>query len=60
MLTTPLGATVIFVLLFLASSGYHTWQIYRLKSWYFIPFLVGCLRKILLPALSYQYFRSYS
>ncbi|KAH6975100.1 RTA1 like protein-domain-containing protein [Ilyonectria sp. MPI-CAGE-AT-0026] len=41
-----LGAAVIFVLLFLAASGYHTWQIYRLKSWYFIPFLVGCLLEV--------------
>lgn len=47
-----LGAAVIFVLLFVASSGYHAWQIYRLRSWYFIPFLIGCLRKIMFPALS--------
>ncbi|KAH7353387.1 RTA1 like protein-domain-containing protein [Plectosphaerella cucumerina] len=39
-------AALIFTLLFVASSGYHMWQIWCMRSWYFIPFLIGCLLEV--------------
>jgi hypothetical protein len=54
-----LMAAVVFTLLFIASSGYHMWQIWRLRSWYFVPFLVGCFREFPLPALFLRQFSSY-
>ncbi|KAM0231847.1 hypothetical protein ACHAP5_010919 [Fusarium lateritium] len=36
------AAAVIFVVCFSLSGLYHTWQVARLRSWYFIPFIFGC------------------
>ncbi|KAL5611362.1 hypothetical protein FOBRF1_007479 [Fusarium oxysporum] len=41
-----LGEALVFTLLFLASAGYHMWQVWRLRSWYFIPFVVGCFLEV--------------
>ncbi|KAH6981468.1 RTA1 like protein-domain-containing protein [Ilyonectria destructans] len=38
-----LAAAVIFTIIFTASALYHSWQVFRTKNWYFIPFVVGCL-----------------
>ncbi|SPJ92425.1 related to RTM1 protein [Fusarium torulosum] len=37
-----MAAAVIFVVGFSVSGLYHTWQVARLRSWYFIPFICGC------------------
>ncbi|KPM38488.1 hypothetical protein AK830_g8110 [Neonectria ditissima] len=36
------AAAVIFVIAFAISGLYHAFQIIKLKSYYFIPFLIGC------------------
>ncbi|KAF4950573.1 hypothetical protein FSARC_13141 [Fusarium sarcochroum] len=37
-----LPAAVIFFVAFFISGLFHAWQVAKLKSWYFIPFVVGC------------------
>ncbi|PYH77206.1 putative RTM1-like protein [Aspergillus uvarum CBS 121591] len=36
-----IGAAVIFIILFLAAAGIHTFQVVRTKAWFVIPFVVG-------------------
>ncbi|KAF4995215.1 hypothetical protein FDECE_12866 [Fusarium decemcellulare] len=36
-------AAVIFIVVFGASALLHFWQLLRNRTWYFIPFLIGCL-----------------
>lgn len=36
-------AAVIFIVVFSLSGIYHTYQVIRLRSWYFIPFIVGSI-----------------
>ncbi|KAH7008902.1 RTA1 like protein-domain-containing protein [Ilyonectria destructans] len=38
-----LAAAVIFIVLFGISALLHLWQVIKLRAWYFIPFLVGCI-----------------
>lgn len=38
-------AAVIFIVVFGVSSLLHTYQLVRARTWYFIPFLIGCLCK---------------
>lgn len=38
-------AACIFVVIFGLSAILHTWQLARNRTWYFIPFLIGCLCK---------------
>ncbi|KAH7141253.1 RTA1 like protein-domain-containing protein [Dactylonectria estremocensis] len=38
-----LAAAVVFVVVFSISALLHIWQIFRHRTWYFIPFLIGCL-----------------
>ncbi|KAJ4135328.1 hypothetical protein NW768_004954 [Fusarium equiseti] len=38
-----MAAAVIFTACFALSGLYHTWQVARLRSWYFIPFILGCV-----------------
>lgn len=38
-----LPAAVIFTVLFFASAGWHSYQLFRHRTWYFIPFVLGCL-----------------
>ncbi|KAH7121577.1 RTA1 like protein-domain-containing protein [Dactylonectria macrodidyma] len=37
-----MAAAVIFIICFGLSGIYHAFQVIRLKSWYFIPFIIGC------------------
>lgn len=37
-----MAAAVIFIVGFVLSGLFHTWQVARLRSWYFIPFIIGC------------------
>lgn len=41
-----LAAAALFVALFGITSIVHTYQLVKSRTWYFIPFLVGCLGKI--------------
>jgi len=36
------AAAVIFIVAFGISGFYHAYQVARLRSWYFIPFVIGC------------------
>ena len=36
-----LAAAIIFTLIFFASSAYHGYQLYRRKTYFFVPFLIG-------------------
>ena len=36
-----LPAAVIFVVLFVVASLVHLFQLFRYKTWYFIPFVIG-------------------
>lgn len=40
-----LPAAVIFIVAFGVSGFYHAYQVARLRSWYFIPFVIGCAGK---------------
>lgn len=40
-----LPAAVIFIIAFSLSGFYHAYQVSRLRSWYFIPFVFGCAGK---------------
>jgi hypothetical protein len=37
-----MAAAIIIVVCFSLPGLFHTWQVARLRSWYFIPFIVGC------------------
>ncbi|KAH6658146.1 RTA1 like protein-domain-containing protein [Truncatella angustata] len=41
--TPSLAAAVIFIILFGLSSLSHIFQLIKYRTWYFIPFLLGCL-----------------
>ncbi|KAH6982450.1 RTA1 like protein-domain-containing protein [Ilyonectria robusta] len=41
------AAAVIFVVGFTISGLYHAFQIFKLKSYYFIPFFIGCVVEII-------------
>ncbi|KAF7545180.1 hypothetical protein G7Z17_g9368 [Cylindrodendrum hubeiense] len=38
-----LPAAAVFVVVFGISALLHIWQMFRNRTWYFIPFLIGCL-----------------
>ncbi|KAM0199394.1 hypothetical protein ACHAPA_009694 [Fusarium lateritium] len=38
-----MAAAVVFIVVFGLSSLLHTYQLVRARTWYFIPFLIGCL-----------------
>ncbi|KAM6505822.1 hypothetical protein FSOLCH5_013998 [Fusarium solani] len=38
-----LPAAAVFVILFALSTLVHIWQMFKSRTWYFIPFLIGCL-----------------
>ncbi|KAF5560173.1 Streptomycin 3 adenylyltransferase [Fusarium napiforme] len=42
-----LTAAIIFIVAFSLSGIYHTYQVIRLRSWYFIPFVVGSIVEII-------------
>ncbi|KAH7053117.1 RTA1 like protein-domain-containing protein [Macrophomina phaseolina] len=41
-----LAAAVIFVVLFTVSTVYHFWQLFRRRTWYFLPFAIGGIFQI--------------
>ncbi|KAJ0154783.1 Streptomycin 3''-adenylyltransferase [Fusarium oxysporum f. sp. albedinis] len=41
-----MAAAVIFIVAFSLSGIYHTYQVIRLRSWYFIPFVVGSIVEV--------------
>lgn len=44
-----MAAAVIFIILFLLITIIHTYQMFRTRTWFFIPFLLGgCCEKNLL------------
>lgn len=47
-----MAAAVIFIVLFLITTGLHTWRIYKTKSWFCIAFTIGCLCKY--PSISLE------
>ncbi|KAJ4310825.1 hypothetical protein N0V84_010761 [Fusarium piperis] len=38
-----MAAAIIFIIAFALSGFYHAYQVARLGSWYFIPFVIGCI-----------------
>ena len=36
-----IGAAIIFILLFIGTTGYHIVQMFRTSTWFFIPFVLG-------------------
>lgn len=38
-----MAAAVIFIIIFGFSAIFHTYQLIRNRTWYFIPFVIGCL-----------------
>lgn len=51
--TPNLPAAVIFIVLFSLTTLFHTFQIYRKRTWYFIPLVIGgiCTSLPTLPCL---------
>ena len=43
--TPTLAGGVIFTLLFLATTGFHIFQLTKARCWYFIPFVIGGICK---------------
>lgn len=35
------GAAVVMVIIFILASGFHTYQVARTRTWFFVPFVVG-------------------
>lgn len=54
-----IAAAIIFVVLFSASTLSHTWQVWRRRTWYWIPFTIGGYCKLFLssPALDFLHAR---
>lgn len=42
-----LPAAVIFIILFGASTIHHVYQLVKTRCWYFIPFVIGGIRKFI-------------
>ncbi|KAI9157992.1 Protein RTA1 [Paramyrothecium foliicola] len=40
------AAAIIFVVAFALSGLWHIWQVVRLRSWYFTPFIIGCIVEV--------------
>ncbi|KAK9788099.1 putative RTA1 like protein-domain-containing protein [Seiridium cardinale] len=38
-----MAGAVIFILLFTISAVYHIWLLVKQRTWYFVPFVIGCL-----------------
>lgn len=51
-----IAAAAIFVILFVATTGYHVWQLTKARCWYFIPFVIGgicmCMFQVALASQS--------
>ncbi|KAF7716856.1 RTA-like protein [Penicillium ucsense] len=42
-----MGAAVVFVLLFIGTTGYHMMQMFKSRTWFFIPFAIGGIFEII-------------
>ncbi|KAF7171505.1 hypothetical protein CNMCM5623_003833 [Aspergillus felis] len=42
-----MGAAVLFVLLFIGTTGYHIMQMFKSRTWFFIPFVMGGIFEII-------------
>ncbi|KAB8302987.1 hypothetical protein EYC80_006296 [Monilinia laxa] len=40
-------AAVIFIILFIATSGLNSWRMFKTKAWFCIPFTLGCFMEII-------------
>ena len=36
-----MGGAVLFILLFIGTTFYHMFQLFRTRAWYFVPFVIG-------------------
>lgn len=41
-----IAGAVVFVLLFMGTTGFHTYQSFRTRCWFVIPFIIGGICKI--------------
>jgi hypothetical protein len=41
------AAAVIFILLFIVTAGLHGWRMFKTRTWFCIPFFIGCLFEIM-------------
>ncbi|GIC93665.1 RTA1 domain-containing protein [Aspergillus udagawae] len=42
-----MGAAVLFTLLFIGTTGYHVFQMFKSHTWFFIPFVIGGIFEII-------------
>ncbi|KAL4738373.1 putative RTA1 domain protein [Aspergillus similis] len=42
-----MGAAVLFTLLFIGTTGYHIFQMFKSRTWFFIPFVIGGIFEII-------------
>ena len=54
--TPNLAAAVVFIVFFLITTLFHVFQIYRKRTWYFIPLVIGgiCMTPPILSCLALQ------
>lgn len=36
-----MGGAFLFILLFIGTTFYHMFQVFRTRTWYFVPFVIG-------------------
>ncbi|BCR85873.1 RTA1 domain-containing protein [Aspergillus chevalieri] len=41
-----MGGAVLFILLFMGTTGYHIFQLFKTRMWFFIPFVIGGIFEI--------------
>ncbi|PQE32574.1 RTA1 domain protein [Rutstroemia sp. NJR-2017a WRK4] len=42
-----MGAAVFFILLFIVMTGLHGWRMFKTRTWFCIPFFIGCFFEIM-------------
>ncbi|KAL4761375.1 RTA1 domain-containing protein [Aspergillus foveolatus] len=42
-----MGAAVLFTLLFIGTTGYHIFQMFKSRTWFFVPFVIGGIFEII-------------
>lgn len=42
-----MGGAILFILLFIGTTGYHVFQMVKSRTWFFIPFVIGGICMIL-------------
>jgi hypothetical protein len=45
-----MGGAVLFIFLFIATTGYHAFQMFRTRTWFLTSFVVGGVCQSVLPA----------